>query len=231
MAYNYKAPYQGQQEGVWSKVGDLMPHLAAFKAYYMAKRYSHGGKQSSFRALVDGYNATLPTPAIFPRNNWLMARAEEWDDQAMDAIGRKPTEAPTALTPQEQHSVELSAAIDRPKPPVRSQESRLGTLGDALLDDALVSIQITSDDPEIALKQKTYALNVYNYVTRNKLKQREIDIKEGAGKLANAGFMLDLLNAAATGKLTAENLALLKEAGATVKMTDEQFIEAQADGL
>ena len=86
-----------------------------------------------------------------------------------------------------------------------------------LINDAVKQLQDDANLEEIyssdeLIKRKSYALNVFAHVTRNVQGKEALKIKKSAETRETAGFLLNLLNAAKAGKMTENDMTVLKNA-------------------
>jgi len=97
-----------------------------------------------------------------------------------------------------------------------SLEAGAKTLGGELLNDALSILKRDQKEEElyedeVIVKRRNYVLNVYNYITRSAHSKETLRLKSNAEKRETMGFLMDLMSRATAGKMTDENMALLKQ--------------------
>lgn len=215
---------------------DSKKFIMRLRELYMNERFDENGdKKSPIRFIVDSFNA-LPEQAekkFFPNPRFLKKHTKDWEKEALERMKLKRHTAyikedvakQMALAPDKMPEIRMHISTD-------SLEVKTETLADRLIGDAETEMDRADeeDDPEIRVKQKTYALNVYNLVTRSVHKRRELDLKGSAEKRNQAGFILDLVNRALTGKMTPEAMGTLRASVATIAPVSESPV-AESDDI
>ena len=90
------------------------------------------------------------------------------------------------------------------------------TLAGELLNDAMDILKRDQDseeayEEEIIIKRRNYVLNVFNYITRAVHGKEALKLKSNADKRETFGFLTSLINMSTAGKITDEQMELLKQ--------------------
>jgi hypothetical protein len=117
----------------------------------------------------------------------------------MRQIVKLRDEQNTAIVPDE-HTLEVGAK----------------TLAGELLNDAIDILKGDQEsggvfDEEILIKHRSYVLNVFNYITRAVQGKEALQIKSNAEKRETLGFLTALINRSTAGRITPEEMQLLKQ--------------------
>lgn len=214
-------------DGRFRRAEEVRERLPAFRDFYMTRMAEadamglndgeglKGGKKKnklSAIKIVDMFNAQLPedqTKDFFPETGMYRRWRKRWD---AERDGRLQNAEERVERAQKR---ELMTHTPGTVPSLEHLEDGMSTLAGELANDALETLRDTNEreeyfDDEVVVKRKMYALNVFAYVTKAVHSKQALDLKKHAEGRETAGFMLDILRRATAGKITAEELALLR---------------------
>ncbi|MBT9151003.1 MAG: hypothetical protein DDT40_01184 [candidate division WS2 bacterium] len=66
-------------------------------------------------------------------------------------------------------------------------------------------------DDEVIMKRRNYVLNVFNFVTRAVHSKQALLIRGQSERRETAGFLMDLVRRSTAGKITPDEMVLLKQ--------------------
>lgn len=215
MAMGIKS-YGERFEGKYSKIADIADLLPAFKELY----YDHKLKDGNYPLykILREFNETICYPndqTFFPYPNQLRTWRRKWDADIIQklhneslVISESKDVAQIVKTRQDNQQI-LGLTSD--------QEIEMGTrtLAGELLNDSLQMLKDDQDMEEIysqdvLLKRRNYVLNVFGFVSKFSVQKATLMLKASEEKRNNASFLMDLLASAAAGKITPEQLDVLK---------------------
>lgn len=193
----------------YQMVNDLRDLIPQFKEFYYRQRATFGMNKSRLK-IIGEFQKTIEPFRFAPYPSTYAFWYKKWDK---DIITPKEE---TALKIQEAQLVRLKDAEEGRIIPIREDlDGASKTLAGALANDAMriLNADQTNEDiytPNELLNRRVYVLNVMKYLTSLVHGERALDIKSNAEKREQAGFMIDILRHAATGKMTDEELNLLR---------------------
>lgn len=205
-------------DGRFRKLAEVRDRIPSFRDFYIEKRFVGNEKLSAIK-IVDMFNEITPPGDFFPQTGMYQRWRKRWDAEHTGLV--KTAEVRLAER-EEQRLVDPTAS-----PTIYGLEDSMNTLGAELANDAMQTLRETQEreeyfEDEVVVKRKQYALNVFAYITKAAHSRAALDIKRQGEARETAGFMLDILRRANAGKLSNEELALLrgsvrvKEHGETV---------------
>lgn len=195
-------------DGRFRKIGELRDRLPAFRDFYIERRFIAGEKLSAIK-IVDMFNAMTPPGDFFPHATMFARWRKRWESEQSGLV--KTAEA--RIEERESRAVvPVSVGV---VPAMEQLEEGMMTLGAELANDAMQTLRDTQEreelfDDEVVVKRKQYVLNVFAYVTKAAHSKQALDLKRHGEARETAGFMLDILRRATAGKLSAEDLAMLR---------------------
>jgi hypothetical protein len=196
-------------DGRYHKVGEIRELIPQFKAFYYGERRTNA--QKSAIKIINEFNHQIAPLTFFPWEKQYRLWRKKWDaeliaeqgyqqqQRGMRQIIKLRDEQNTVIVPDE-HSLEVGTK----------------TLAGELLNDAIDILKGDQEngnafDEEILVKRRSYVLNVFNYVTKAVQGKEALNIKSNAEKRETLGFLTTLINRSTAGKITADEMALLKQ--------------------
>lgn len=206
-----KPPYLGNVTGHYQKIGELRDLIPKFKDFYYSKMEEN--PNYSKLKIIDEFNNII-SPQIFkPWASQYRRWYRRWDEDILAKIaGAKSaimsSEIQAIKTRDENNSLII--------PTEQELESGAKNLAGELMNDAmgiLKSDQMNEDlyDDEVLIKRRTYVLNVFNYVMRAVTAKEALVIKRQQEKRETAGFLMDLIRRSTAGRITPDEMSLLKQ--------------------
>jgi hypothetical protein len=196
-------------DGRYHKVNELRDLIPQFKAFYYAEKRKEPGKSAI--KIINAYNAQITPLTFFPWEKQYKLWRKKWDAELMAIQGyqEEQKEIRQLIKVRDDQNVSIVPSDD-------SLEAGAKTLGGELLNDALSILKKDQEEEdlyedEIIVKRRNYVLNVYNYVTRSAHNKEALRLKSNSEKRETMGFLMDLMSMATAGKLTDEDMALLKQ--------------------
>lgn len=204
------------------KLAEITDLIASFKDFYYSAKIKNPNE--TLRNIVVGFNTEVCGPlnrTFYPSSIQLRNWRKKWDLDLMQQMQDKDLVISSdknihqvIKTRNEEKQLILGGPQDE------DLEAGVRTLGGELLNDAL---QMLRDDQELEeiydsdtlIKRRNYVVNVFSYATKLVHGKASLLLKASAEKRNNAGFMLNLLARASSGKMTDEELALLKSSSNT----------------
>ena len=203
-----KFPTYANFDGRFRKLAEIRDRLPAFRDFYIERRFqTNDGEKFNAIKIVDLFNAITPPADFFPQTGMYQRWRKKWDAEHSGLV--HTAEERLALR-------EETRLLDPNANPTMSQlEDKMHTLGAELANDAMQTLRETQDreeyfDDEVVVKRKAYVLNVFAYITKAAHSKTALDIKRQGEARETAGFMLDILRRANAGKLSDDELDLLR---------------------
>lgn len=197
-------------DGQYRKLQELRHRIPEFRDFYIQKRFVGKEKLSAIK-IVDQFNELYPHKEgelpFFPNPGMYQRWRKRWDAEQTGLVKT----AEVRLAEREE-----ARLINTDDPhPMEILEERVNTLGAELANDAMQTLRETQDreeyfDDEVVVKRKQYALNVFAYITKAAHSKATLDLKRHAEGRETAGFMLDILRRANAGKLSSDEIAVLR---------------------
>ncbi len=196
-------------DGHYHKVGEIRDLIPQFKTFYYAEKR----KDPSMSAIkiINAYNAQIAPLTFFPWEKQYRLWRKKWDAELL---------AEQNFLLQQREVRQLVKLRDEQNATIVPNEHTLEvgahTLAGELLNDAMNLLKRDQDsedsyDEEILVKRRNYILNVFNYVTRAVHGKEALKLKSNADKRETFGFITDLINRSTAGKITPEEMQLLKQ--------------------
>jgi hypothetical protein len=195
-------------DGNYHKVGEIRDLIPQFKAFYLAER-RHEPERSAIK-IINDFNKSIAPFTFFPWEKQYRLWRKKWDVQLLAEQGYK----------EEQRAVrQIIKMQDEQRVAIVPDEYELGagarTLAGELLNDAMGILKQDQEsedsyEDDIIVKRRNYVLNVFNHVIKASHSKEALNIKSNADKRETANFMMNILNRATAGKLTDEEMAVLR---------------------
>lgn len=200
-------------DGRYHKVDEIRDLIPQFKAFYYAEKRKDPSRSAI--KIINEFNGQIAPLTFFPWEKQYRLWRKKWDAELLAAQGY--TEEQKEIRQLIKVRNEENALI---VPADELLETGARTLAGELLNDAMGILKQDQEyedayEDEIIIKRRNYVLNVFNYVTKSVHGKEALRIKSNADKRETAGFLMTLLNRATAGKLTDEELTLLKQSTAS----------------
>jgi len=208
---------QGKKLGCWyknfdgkfNKLAEIRDLIPRFKDFYYEKKLEDSSWTST--RMIDAFNELITPQKFFPTGDMYRRWRRHWDDEiAQKALGMKLSKIDERIVVTRNERNELLSPSDN--------ELELGgkTLAGELMNDAmniLKNDQAKEElyDDEIIVKRRHYVLNVFNFVMRAVHTKQALLIKGQVEKRETAGFLMDIVRRSTAGKITPEEMVLLKQ--------------------
>lgn len=198
--------------GRYHKVNEIRDLIPQFKAFYYAEKRKE--PERSAIKIINDYNAQIVPLTFFPWEKQYRLWRKKWDAELLAIEGYQEQQKEVRQLIKVRN--EENALIP---PSDESLEDGAKTLAGELLNDALDILKRDQGkeelyEDEIIVKRRNYVLNVYNYITRSAHSKEALRLKSNAEKRETMGFLMDLMSRATAGKMTDEELELLKQSTA-----------------
>jgi hypothetical protein len=200
-------------DGRFRKLNEVRHLIPAFKDFYYEKRLENP-KVTAFD-IINQFNKTLTPPeTFFPYTDQYRRWRKGWDME----IAEKLMGSERALVSPPVVAVKTRDENNNLLAPTESElEGGAKNLAGELMNDAMTILRNDQQleelyDDEIIVKRRNYVINVFNYVMRAVHSKQALDIKANAEKRETAGFLMDLIRRSTTGKISADEISLLKSA-------------------
>ncbi len=221
--------YYGDSFVHFMKIGEVTDLIAAFKEYYYQARIKD--KDARLSTILQGFNDEVCKPVgrlFHPYTNQIRIWRRKWDldlmQQQQDTdliIPEKRNIKQIIKTKDAERELALGAVGDN------ELEAGVRTLGGELLNDAF---QMLKDDQEleeiyedeVLIKRRNYILNVFGHVTKLVHGKAALMLKASEEKRNNASFLMTLLAQATAGKMSDEQLGMLKTTYSPAQPQNEQ---------
>ena len=196
-------------DGHYHRVNEIRDLIPQFKAFYYAEKRKEPGRSAI--KVINDYNAQIAPLTFFPWEKQYRLWRKKWDAELLAIQGYKE---------QQKEIRQIIRVRDEQNalivPTDESLETGSRTLAGELLNDAMDILKRDQEseeayEDEIIVKRRSYVLNVYNYITRSSHSKEALRLKSNSEKRETMGFLMDIMNMATAGKLTEENLELLKQ--------------------
>lgn len=202
----------------YDKIGQVNDLIAAFKELYYERMIEDS--KTTIKSILSQFNVEICYPnnrTFHPYMNQLKIWRRKWDldlmekmaDKSLVILDEKKHIHQIIKTRDEENMQVLGGASDE------HLEAGVRTLGGELLNDAM---QMLRDDQALEeiydndelIKRRTYIVNVFAHATKLVHGKAALMLKASEEKRNNAGFLMDLLARASAGKITDEEMDLLK---------------------
>lgn len=196
--------------GKHQRLADIRDMIPRFKEFYYKRREeSHN---DSARTIINDFNKTIEPDTFFPYTDQYFRWRKKWDADILSKIEG----AELALDAPEVKAVKMKDTEGNLiTPPESALDEGAKTLGGELMNDAMTMLksdQRNEDlfEDEVLIKRRTYVLNVFNYVMRAVNQKESLAIKRNTEKRETAGFLMDLVRRSTAGKISDDDMTLLK---------------------
>ncbi len=196
-------------DGRYHKIAEIRDLIPQFKVFYYAEKRGDPGKSAI--KIINAYNAQITPLTFFPWEKQYKSWRKKWDGELLAIQGYQ----------EEQKQVRQLIKVRDERnvlvvPEDETLEAGARTLAGELLNDAMGILKQDQEEEEmyeddIIVKRRNYVLNVYNYVTRSSHSKEALRIKSNAEKRETMGFLMDLMSRATAGKMSDDELELLKQ--------------------
>lgn len=196
-------------DGHYHKIGEIRDLIPQFKAFYYAEKRKDPSR-SAIKIINDFNNQIVPL-TFFPWEKQYRLWRKKWDTELLAEAGYLQPQR--EVKPLIKLQGEQSAVI---VPDEYALERGAQTLAGELLNDAMNLLKKDQSEEdifedEILIKRRNYILNVFNYVTKAVHGKEALKLKSNAEKRETLGFLTALLNRSTAGKITADEMTLLKQ--------------------
>ncbi len=193
-------------DGHYHKIGEIRELIPQFKVFYYSERQND--PERSAIKIINDFNRKISPLTFFPWEKQYRLWRKKWDADLLIERGYKQQQRQIIKLRDEQNGLIV--------PDEHSLEIGTHTLAGELLNDAMTLLKRDQEDEsfydeEILVKRRTYILNVFNYVTRAVHGKEALKIKSNAEKRETFGFLTELINRSTAGKITSDEMALLKQ--------------------
>ena len=210
------------------KIGEVKEFIASFKDFYYQEKIKD--PNAPIAGLLQNFNKEFCEPQgkkFHPYTAQVKCWRSKWDLDLMQQMQNKELQVVTRRnvhqlikTRDEERSLILGAPQDN------DLEAGVRTLGGELLNDAA---QMLRDDQELEeiysddtlIKRRNYIVNVFSHATKLVHGKAALMLKASAEKRDTAGFLMSLLARGTAGKMSDEEMNLLKRAYATKQNNNE----------
>jgi hypothetical protein len=205
--------YGDDFDGRYMRISELRDLIPQFKDFYYEKKKDNPNIPAIKIILM--FNELIAPKRFYPWANQYRVWRKKWDaDIARMTLGaelalEKPKVRAINKTRDENNNLIIV--------PTESElEAGAKTLGGELMNDAMRMLrqdQISGEDlyeDEILIKRRHYVLNVFNYVMRAVNAKEALNIKKNQEKRETASFLMDLIRKSTAGRVTPEEMNLLK---------------------
>jgi len=193
-------------DGRYQKIGELKELIPQFKAFYYVER--RRDPERSAIKIINDFNRQIAPLTFFPWEKQYRLWRKKWDAELIAEQTYKREQHQLIKMQDEQNAVIV--------PDEYTLEKGTQTLAGELLNDAMGILKGDQEggdafEEEILIKRRSYVLNVFNYVTRAVQGKEALKIKSHAEKRETLGFLTAMLNRSTAGKITPDEMQLLKQ--------------------
>lgn len=216
--------YYGERFVAFSMLEDIRDLVKDFRDFYYKEKISE--PNSSMQEILCKFNRedVYPRgrafhPSIYTASVW----GKRWDKDIKARFGSQNPELKKGELSTERKTTQLIKTRNENNelllgaPGDNDLESGVRTLGGELLNDALQMLKEDQNmedmyNGEILIRRRTYIVNVLSHVTRLVHGKAALMLKAQEEKRNTAGFLMSLLAKATAGKMSEEEMNLLKSA-------------------
>lgn len=224
--------YYGDTFTHYQKVAEYNDLVPAFKDMYYEEKVKN--PNSPLIPILRKYNTEICEPmgrTFHPNTTSVRQWRKKWDLDLMQKMQDKDLVITSdknihqvIKTRDENNSLVLGADDNELEAGVR-------TLGGELLNDAMQMLRDDQTleeiyDDETLMKRRNYIVNVFAHGTRLVHGKAALMLKASEEKRNTAGFLMSLLSRATAGKMTDEEMRLLKDSYSPKENESEQQIHA-----
>jgi hypothetical protein len=197
-------------DGRFMKIEEMRDHIPQFKAFYYEKKIEN--PKTGAIAIINEFNKIIAPDKFFPYSQQYRRWRKHWDLEIISKISGVEQSMVVAEQKVIKTRDENNALL---APSHEELEQGAKSLAGELMNDAMTMLKSDQQnedlyEDEVIIKRRNYALNVFNYVMRAVTAKEALAIKRQAEKRETAGFLMDLVRASTAGKITEDDLNLLK---------------------
>lgn len=199
--------------GRFQKIGEIADLIPKFKDFYYEKKFENT-KNSAMKIIRD-FQADVDPLMFVPYPAQYRSWRVKWDKDILEQMGMRTAEL--ALKKEVNAVVKMRDENNKLLIPDHENiEGGMNTLAGALINDAMGMLNEDKESEEIytsdeLIKRRNYMLQVMAHTTRLVQGEKGLKIKANAEKRETAGFLMELLKSARSGKMSEEQMALLKD--------------------
>lgn len=209
----------GEEFEKYQKLSDYTDLLPSFKDWYYTKKTAND--RETITNILRTFNAEVCQPLgrkFHPKLEAVRAWRKRWDldlIQTIKGLDHEVTERRNVYqvikTRNEDNQLVKGGIGDG------DLEDGIKTLGGELLNDAMQMLQDDRElediyDNETLMKRRSYIVNVFSHATKLVHGKAALMLKASAEKRDTAGFLMNLLARATAGKVSDEEINVLKSA-------------------
>ncbi len=196
------------------KVGECRHLLPAFKDLYYERKIAD--KTTTTKVIVNEFNKQIAPEILTPYPTQMASWTKKWNRHILEQLGMK--EAALVKKGEVHQLIKVRAqerALAYGIPEDTALEEGVRTLAGELINDAAQMLRDDQDDGEQydtdeLIKRRNYVVNVLGHTTRMVQGKAALLLKANQEKRETAGFLMDLMRQAASGKLTKEEMSELR---------------------
>lgn len=201
----------GKQLSKYRKLEELRPYVAEFKEYYYQRMLAQAAANP--QSVLNDFNKDHPDYMFWPYAPQYRKWQNMWNidiNAKRSGMSLAPIVSKNLVTVRDK----LGGLIA--PPPTSDIEAGSRTLAGELMNDAMSMLEddkkrgdeLYTDD--ILIKRRKYILSVYNFVSRNSMSAEMLNIKKQENTRENTNFLMDLLRRSTAGKISKEEMSLLR---------------------
>lgn len=195
--------------GGFQKLVEIRDLIPRFKDFYYEKKLEN--PNASVLKIVNDFNVSIAPDKFHPYAAQYRRWRKHWDSEISDKLlGMKlQTVEVKAIKTRDENNNLIVPSEDE-------LEGGAKNLAGELMNDAMTMLKNDQQleelyDDEIIVKRRHYVLNVFNFVMRAVHTKQALAIKANAEKRETAGFLMELVRRSTAGKITTEEMSLLKQ--------------------
>ena len=204
----------------FNKLAEISDLIGPFKEYYYEQRIKNPKVSKSQILREFNVNYCIPKNRKFhPSMSQMRTWTPRWDKDLMQQRAGQELDIPDLQSREIRQIVATrrDGELVIGMPSDGELEGGLRTLGGEILNDALQMLKDDQDleetySDETLIKRRNYIVNVFGHVTKLVHGKAALMLKASEEKRNNAGFMMSLLARASAGKMSDEEMGLLKTA-------------------
>src|SRR3989338_3027923 len=196
-------------DGRYHKVGEIKELIPQFKVFYYAEKRKE--PERSAIKIINDFNRKIAPLTFFPWEKQYRSWRKKWDAEliAEQSYKQQQREVRQIIKLRDEQNAVIV-------PDEYALEVGTHTLAGELLNDAMGILKRDQEnedsyDEEILVKRRSYILNVFNYVTKAVHGKEALKLKSNADKRETFGFLAALINRSTAGKITPDEMQLLKQ--------------------
>jgi hypothetical protein len=194
--------------GQYHKIDEIADLIPKFKMFYYAEKEKDLSRSAI--KIINDFNAQIAPLTFFPWERQYRLWRKKWDAELLALKGYQE---------QQKGICQIVRIKDGRNamivPTEKSLEYGADTLAGELINDAMSILKSDQDNEElykdeIIVKRRNYVLNVFNHVTKSVHGKEALRLKSNTGRRETMGFLMNLMNLATAGKISNNDLAILK---------------------